>query len=363
MQRDSWSCKFCGTIETNVVNFSSHILEHYILQLRKVCEICREAFGTRKGLKKHIKIVHSGSLKNTFDKTSKTNFKKNEGISEKLKKTDAVIGGPLLNDVLTDSLDNSSIMLQTEISTFDLENQNILIESDNLNVDNILNENVKELEHFNFEIKETEEQFVCDICLKAFNKLKLLVQHLKKHTAKYFCYKCLKVFCRNENLKSHICNNSVRLECSVCKRVFIQRKYLKRHMEVKHSNKFSCSTCGKSFNSNKLKNEHSCGAAAKIQTFSCITCNKSFHQECYLKKHMKMHLSLPSREHNKILVCEVCGKKFCDSKALRQHNISHKDRMFECSICCKRFGRREILNNHIMIHSHPQVRYFAFFLF
>lgn len=346
-------------VETNVINFSSHILKHYELQLKKVCEICRDAFATRKGLKKHIKIVHSSSLENTSDQNCTVNINLNEILKEK---KDAEIGGPLLNDMLTDSLDNSNIVLQqTEMSAFDLENQNILIESDNLNVDNILNENVKEIEHFNFEIDKTEEQFVCDICLKVFNKLRLLVQHLKKHTAKYFCSKCSKVFCRNENLKTHICNSSNQFECSICKKPYLQRKYLNRHMETKHSNKLSCNTCEKTFNSNKEKSKHDCGVRTEKQTFSCIICNKIFIQETTLKKHMKSHLSLPVKEHNKEFVCETCGKIFYDKKVLMQHNTAHQERNFECNICGKKFGRREVLNNHKASHSYPQVSFVSTF--
>lgn len=350
MQRDNWSCKFCGIVESNVVKFSTHILEHYVLQLKKVCEICRETFATRKGLKKHLKIVHCGS-----DQISKTSSKENDIAIETSGRRE-YIGGPLLNDMLTDSLDNSNIMLQqTEMSNFDLVDQNMLIESDNLSVDNILNGNVKELEHFNFEIDETEERFVCDVCLKAFNKLRLLVQHLKKHTAKYVCLKCTKIFCRNENLKSHICNNPVGVECSFCKKVFTQKKYLKHHVEVKHSNKFSCTVCGKTFSSNKEKNEHSCGTTVDKQSFSCITCSKVFCKESYLKRHMKMHSSLPSKANDIRFVCEVCGKQFNERRTLIQHTITHQDRSFECGICGKKFGRQEVLNNHILTHSVPQV--------
>lgn len=110
---------------------------------------------------------------------------------------DSVIGGPLLSDILTDSLDNTSMLLShTELSSFDLNcvgNQSMLLETENLSVDNLFNENVKELDHFNFEIDENAEKFVCDICLKAFTKLQFLVQHLKKHTGKFACPRCLKV--------------------------------------------------------------------------------------------------------------------------------------------------------------------------
>lgn len=149
------------------------------------------------GLKKHLNIVHSsnGLAKTTDsrlpDKQPSTKQKEIVKIKE------SVIGGPLLNDILTDSLDNSNLILhQTEINNFDLnniENQNILVESDNLNVDNLLTDNVKGFDHFNFELDETQEQFICDVCLKAFTKLRLLILHLRKHTGRYTCPHCLTV--------------------------------------------------------------------------------------------------------------------------------------------------------------------------
>lgn len=355
MQRDNWSCKFCGTVESNVVNFSTHILEHYVLQLRKVCEICRAAFATRKGLKKHLKVVHCNSLGNPPDQKATTNAKENEIVIERTRRKDD-IGGPLLNDILADSLDNSNIMLQqTVINAFDMENQNMLIESDNLSVDNILNENVKQLEHFNFEIDETEERFVCDVCLKAFNKLKLLVQHLQKHTARYVCYKCLKVFCRNENLKSHICNNTNRFECAICKKLFTQKKYLTKHVEAKHTNKITCNSCCKSFTTDEEKSEHNCVATIEKQAFPCITCSKVFYKECYLRKHMRVHLPLLVKAKTMRYICEVCGKKFSDGSTLKQHTATHREPTFECHVCGKKFGRRQVLNNHVLTHSVPQV--------
>lgn len=55
IERENWVCKFCDAVENNVIKFSKHILEHYSLQLKKVCEICREAFATRK-----VKHITSG---------------------------------------------------------------------------------------------------------------------------------------------------------------------------------------------------------------------------------------------------------------------------------------------------------------
>lgn len=115
---------------------------------------------------------------------------------------DVALGGPLLNDMFTDSSD----LQQADLNQFDLsmDNQNLLLDNDNLIVENLLSENVKDLDHFNFEIDDGQKQFVCDICLKQFTKVKLLIIHLRHHTGDFMCYKCLKVcYYREKNLCFH----------------------------------------------------------------------------------------------------------------------------------------------------------------
>lgn len=143
-----------------------------------------------KALKKHVEIVHVTKSYEIPKVEIAENFKENS-INEV---HEPIIGGPLLNTAFTDSLDTPGLAIQpTDISGFQVNENNLLIEPDNLNIDNLLNENVKELDDFNFEITESHEQFVCDVCLKGFSKLQHLVMHLKKHTAMYTCSKCLKV--------------------------------------------------------------------------------------------------------------------------------------------------------------------------
>lgn len=136
---------------------------------------------------KHLKIVHgNGVLKNSviFNKSNIVNLPKSDSNTK-----DSLFGGPLLNDILMDSTDNTNLLLpQTSLTS-----QSVLLEDENLNVDNLFNDNEKCLDHFNFEIDENKEQFICDICLKEFSKLKFLIIHLNKHTGKYMCQKCFKV--------------------------------------------------------------------------------------------------------------------------------------------------------------------------
>lgn len=154
-------------------------------------------------LQNHVKSVHSTILDIKPDITPTGKIKiTNKNINNDSLVKDLYIGGPLLLTSLDqESLDNSNPMLgqtgskQLELNSFtdhsnELENDHL-----NLNVDSILmTDNVKELEHFNFELNESEsEQLVCDLCLKSFQKVRLLIIHLAKHTGKYTCLECNKV--------------------------------------------------------------------------------------------------------------------------------------------------------------------------
>lgn len=152
-------------------------------------------------MKNHQKIVHNTPVSLTLTQTAVKNAKTKQTVNNE---KDVSVGGPLLNDLFNcDSLDNSNLLLQSTsiINQFDItsniDNQNhLFLDSDvnNLNVENLLNETVKGFDHFNFEIVDSQiKQYVCDICLKQFTKLKYLILHLKHHTADYMCQKCYKV--------------------------------------------------------------------------------------------------------------------------------------------------------------------------
>lgn len=118
---------------------------------------------------------------------------------------DSDMGGPLLlNDLEQDSFDNNSLtmgqILSRQYDLHNLSDQTNLLEGEHLslNVEYLLTENVKELDHFNFELKETDsEQLICDLCLKSFQKLRSLITHLAQHTGKYTCLECHKVYKNN----------------------------------------------------------------------------------------------------------------------------------------------------------------------
>lgn len=93
-------------------------------------------------------------------------------------KSSKSLGGPLLNNFFTETLDNVNLLAASGDLSLDFENLNV---------------GSCELDDFNFELGESKEQLVCDICLRPFGKLKHLVLHLKGHTGNFVCNICTKV--------------------------------------------------------------------------------------------------------------------------------------------------------------------------
>ncbi|KAF5307813.1 hypothetical protein FQR65_LT06685 [Abscondita terminalis] len=350
--RENWTCKFCGKLEKDITLFASHIIEHYNKKLTKDCDVCNKSFSTLKNLRKHIKLQHTKPIiTNTINSTSSNTSTVNE------KSKDARVGGPLLNDLLADSLDNTNLVLPNiELNMNSLENDAL-----NLAVDNFLTDNVKELDHFNFEISESQEQYVCDICLKVFTKQHYLLQHLKKHTGRFTCGFCLKIFCRKENLNLHKCINGEVVnshKCEQCDKSFMMRKHLMRHIYVVHERRYACEKCKKQYHTKKDYNDHYCLGSSCDQTalFPCTLCNKKFFRDSYLRKHLNRHNKKNQQVSSLNLICEICGVCCKSRSGMYLHMKNHSGRSLECHVCNKTFHRKYLLDQHLLSHHDSAVK-------
>ncbi|XP_062260735.1 zinc finger protein 2-like [Platichthys flesus] len=108
---------------------------------------------------------------------------------------------------------------------------------------------------------------------------------------------------------------------------------------------FSCSECGKRFNSKGSLNRHM-RIHKGDKLFSCSECGKRFNHKCSLDKHMMSHTG------EKQFSCSECGKRFINRGNLNSHMRIHTgENPFSCSECGKRFSDRGNLNSHMRIHT------------
>ncbi|KAL1491314.1 hypothetical protein ABEB36_011928 [Hypothenemus hampei] len=361
-----WNCKFCYKLEKNVTDFAAHLLTHYGLHKRSVCEFCQCRFRYLSDYKKHLKIVHGEAMEKSEDKSQETALKKKDSLQKVLEpdSNKNSIGGPLLMQCLNDSMDNSNSLLpQSDVNLFDLENydnQHLIFESENLRLSlDVIGSNttIKDLDEFYLDSKtnkesEKIEKYVCDICLRHFRNLKGISNHLKLHIGKYICPTCKKIFARQESFKGHKCNQVFSLKCPKCPRIFYQKKYLAKHLSVYHDKKFTCITCKKKyFSASELKNHH-CKMVPKENrcSFKCPQCPKVFISERGLRNHK--HLKHPTTKDEFIdsnYVCSQCSQTYSSKDNYRRHVmcVHEKSRTFECRICDKTFSRKDILNMHL----------------
>ncbi|CAH1176122.1 unnamed protein product [Phaedon cochleariae] len=351
--RKTWSCKFCGKVEKKISEFAKHLLKHYHKLSGRYCHICNTSFLKSQGYQKHMKIVHESDILITHEASPKEN---KPHLAQSTKKSftkiskDNCVGGPLLNEVIGDSLDITTLDLpHTDTGAFDLnsmENQGSIFENENLNLnmESILEDSQKGLEHFNFELKESEsEQFICDICLKKFKRLRYLVFHMDLHTGKHTCRLCYKVFARKENLSFHPCKSYYKMKCELCDKLFYQRKYLNNHMKSAHSS-FNCKICKQSFSSKVNLIDHDCStkySLVKTHLFSCNVCSKKFRNKKYYRMHMKSH-EVPKETYP----CLVCNMTLSSRRSYENHMKRHQGVSHQCELCQMVFTRTDSLSHH-----------------
>ncbi|CAB0012796.1 unnamed protein product [Nesidiocoris tenuis] len=91
--------------------------------------------------------------------------------------------------------------------------------------------------------------------------------------------------------------------------------------------------------------------------FSCQYCSKRFSQKTQLRNHEVLHLkkacssALPGWAKRK--ECELCGKSFWDSKALKKHikTVHSKLKPYVCQVCGHCSARKGMFQLHIRQHT------------
>ncbi|XP_033753472.1 zinc finger protein 37-like isoform X24 [Pecten maximus] len=90
--------------------------------------------------------------------------------------------------------------------------------------------------------------------------------------------------------------------------------------------------------------------------FSCTECGKSFQTNSGKSRHMFCYHSNDQR-----FVCQICGKRCENDSAFKRHMLCHSDeRAYKCNICGRTFKHKETLTAHISAKHKENVTNFLF---
>lgn len=204
----------------------------------------------------------------------------------------------------------------------------------------------------------------CTECLKAI-QIKYLtlgaVGHMQTHMAaaaaaeevreKFPCTSCDKVFMYRNGLNSHMFthNPTKQFQCPYCGKLFAQQTTLSAHVITHNAEKRTrqCPHCHKMYSTKMGLLNHKISVHGFQTEFQCLVCAKYFPNTPQLDRHMLVHTN------EKPCGCSMCEKTFRDQKALRIHMIfvHGKKTGIQCEVCGKYFPNSCALRRHIKKHS------------
>lgn len=212
--------------------------------------------------------------------------------------------------------------------------------------------------NFSFEavndVENNQKYYLCKICEKRFSRQTHVKRHMMTHSniKPYKCPQCDKSFSRSDHLQKHSVMHleSRSYSCDLCpNRSFSRpeslRNHMKRHTAEPKAKNFICSTCKRSFSSQKYLISH-IQSHNTPKTFNCKFCPEIFDDRKELQLHNKIHIN------ERPFLCSECGQRFLRNDYLVIHMRRHKgEKPYKCKFCEKCFPRATDLTVHERYHT------------
>ena len=117
----------------------------------------------------------------------------------------------------------------------------------------------------------------CEFCLRKFDELTGLIEHLQTShiNNKFKC--CETIFGNIDLLKNHINrNHDKEFKCDVCEKTFSKRHEREHHIDSAHRKISRCQICGNKFDSAKNLQIHLQFLHEGCEYYTCEECNSIF---------------------------------------------------------------------------------------
>lgn len=154
----------------------------------------------------------------------------------------------------------------------------------------------------------------------------------------------------NYHISTHITDG---FKCLECNQTFAFWKPLTGHLWRVHKidmELYACDMCDyKTFSLGKLNNIHKL-IHSDVKAFSCSVCQKAFKNSKQLRNHKITH---KERSKKSVHLCEVCNKTFFNKRQLRVHmdGVHKKIKPFLCNYCGYKGASKSALKMHIRQHT------------
>lgn len=135
--------------------------------------------------------------------------------------------------------------------------------------------------------------------------------------------------------------------CDLCGKCFTTRQSVYAHIQKHVGPKFLCNICGKCLSNRNNLTKHHKTVHLKEKNYQCTTCDKRYDSSYRLRIHQNSH------ENIRLFGCTLCYQRFITSSALSRHKktVHKQGELYECNICFRKFNVAYNMRAHMVTHT------------